>query len=482
MRKIIVVNDPKKWSLNIPNIEVVSSKEYLSNPKFAEEENLRVFNLSSDYSYQSKGYYVSLLAEARDHRVLPDVKALLDLRSLSLTKIISDNLDDLIQDSLKTLKSKEFVLNIFFGKANIKKYDKLSLELHKSFQVPYLKARFVRSKKKWYLQSVRTLSLNEISSQNFDFIKVVAEEYFNKKRYFSPREDKYQYSLAILVDEDEKDPPSDAKALDKFIDSADKFGIDAEIITADDFHRLPAFDALFIRQFTHVNNQSYRFARKAQSSKIAIVDYPEIILKCCNKVYLHELMVANSVRCPKTIIVSSDNRKNVIEQLGLPFVLKIPDSAFSVGVNKINSEQDFKIAIKEMFEETDLLLAQEYLYTDFDWRIGVLDDEAIYACKYYMARGHWQIYNWQSKDQKHCSGDFQVVPLELVPSYVLKTALKAANLISDKGLFGVDLKEIKGKAYVIEVNDNPSIDSGVEDALLGDRLYDLIMQAFLKRF
>ena len=29
--------------------------------------------------------------------------------------------------------------------------------------------------------------------------------------------------------------------------------------------------------------------------------------------------------------------------------------------------------------------AQEYLATDFDWRVGVLDRRPLFACKYFMA-------------------------------------------------------------------------------------------------
>ena len=47
----------------------------------------------------------------------------------------------------------------------------------------------------------------------------------------------------------------------------------------------------------------------------------------------------------------------------------------------------------------------------------------------------------------------------------MKTALRAANLLGD-GLYGVDLKQTDDGCYVIEVNDNPNIDAGNEDALL----------------
>lgn len=61
---------------------------------------------------------------------------------------------------------------------------------------------------------------------------------------------------------------------------------------------------------------------------------------------------------------------------------------------------------------------------------------------------------------------------------VLETATKAASLIG-KGLYGVDLKVVNGKAMVIEINDNPSIDHDVEDEVLGDELYYRILNYFI---
>lgn len=63
---------------------------------------------------------------------------------------------------------------------------------------------------------------------------------------------------------------------------------------------------------------------------------------------------------------------------------------------------------------------------------------------------------------------------------MLKAALKAAAVVGD-GLYGVDLKQVDNKVYVIEVNDNPSIEHGVEDAYLGDELYRLNMGEFAQR-
>ena len=50
-----------------------------------------------------------------------------------------------------------------------------------------------------------------------------------------------------------------------------------------------------------------------------------------------------------------------------------------------------------------------------------------------------------------------------MPPHVIKLGIDAANAIGN-GLYGVDIKNNNGDAYVIEVNDNPSLESG-EDAL-----------------
>ena len=69
---------------------------------------------------------------------------------------------------------------------------------------------------------------------------------------------------------------------------------------------------------------------------------------------------------------------------------------------------------------------------------------------------------------------------EVITRCVRDTALKAANLIGD-GLYGVDVKQVGNKAYVIEINDNPSLDHDIEDRFLGDLLYEKVMLEFLRR-
>ena len=104
----------------------------------------------------------------------------------------------------------------------------------------------------------------------------------------------------------------------------------------------------------------------------------------------------------------------------------------------------------------------------------------VFALQYFMAKGHWQIYNHQARSKAQKTGNHQTVPLNKVPSEVMEAAIKAAGLIG-KGLYGVDLKQTRnGEVFVIEVNYNPNIDSGIEDALVGDTLYQKILEHMVK--
>jgi glutathione synthase/RimK-type ligase-like ATP-grasp enzyme len=307
-----------------------------------------------------------------------------------------------------------------------------------------------------------------------------ASDYFSRHRPHPARKTPSPYSLAILADKSDATPPSDAKALQRFADAAERLDFEVDFIDKDDYGRIAEFDALLIRATTAVDNYTFRFARKAEAEGLVVIDDPESIVRCTNKVFLAELLDRHKITTPVTQILHRDNIKEVLAKLGLPIILKQPDSSFSLGVVKAETEEDYLAKVDQLLEDSDLLIAQEFIRTDFDWRIAILDRKPLYACKYFMARNHWQIYNNALAGQDDHTGEFETLPIELAPTRVVQTAVKAANLIGD-GLYGVDIKEIKGRSYVIEVNDNPSIDHGVEDKLLRNTLYDRIIESFQRR-
>jgi glutathione synthase/RimK-type ligase-like ATP-grasp enzyme len=480
MQTILVTDEPEFWSFLSEKTEIVDAVDYLSNIDYTNGYHYRVINLCNSHEYQSVGYYVSLLAEARGHKIIPSVIAIQDVMNSSLAKTLSDALEAEIDHELHGLKSEEFVLSVYFGKNVAAKYDVLAKKLHQLLPLPMFRVYFKHARH-WHIKQIKPVNIESVLPQHLEFMKEAACRYFEKKRFHNHRPKARYYDLAILHNPNESTPPSDKDALKKFMGAGHELGIDVSLIEKSDFKNLAEYDGLFIRETTSIDHHTYSFARKAYAEHMMVIDDPVSILKCCNKVYLAELTRRHNIPSPKTWILNQQNLDKMNKVLSYPCVLKKPDSAFSQGVIKVEDYSALTKAIKPFFNSSDLIIAQEFLPTDYDWRIGIFDNKPIFACKYYMAAGHWQIYNWK-EDEKHEDfvGDFDTVHVEDVPKEVIATALKATKLIGD-GLYGVDLKQVGQQCYVIEVNDNPNLDSGVEDQALGDEMYASIMKVFLQR-
>jgi glutathione synthase/RimK-type ligase-like ATP-grasp enzyme len=477
MEKLIVVTSRDDFNFELEDARVVTAREYLTG-KIGDAKNVRVYNLCRSYRYQAAGYYVSLLAEAWGHRAVPSITTIQDFKSQTVMKSLSDDLDLLIQRKLAHITSREFTLSIYFGKNLAKRYDELSRAFYNIFEAPLLRAQFVRNKK-WALQGICPISMKDIEPTHLPYVHEFARKYFSGRKVYISRKSRMPYSIAILTDPEDKSPPSDDAAIRKFMKAAPKRHMDAYLIERDSIARVGEYDGLFIRATTSVTDFTYRFARKASAEGLVVIDDPLSILRCTNKVYLAELLSRYRIPCPKTLVIHKDNIELIEKDIGFPCVLKQPDSSFSIGVAKVGNSGELHETLASHFEKSDFVVAQEYMPTDFDWRIGVLDRKPLYACKYHMARGHWQIYNWKAEGAAKY-GKWDTLLVEQTPPRIVETALKAANLIGD-GFYGVDLKERHGRVYVIEVNDNPSIESGVEDLAIHDHLYDTIMKVFFTR-
>ena len=479
MRNLIVVENPRNWPFGESDTPVVSAREYLSNPQYSELRRTKVFNLCRSYRYQSLGYYVSLLALARGHTPLPSIATIQDMRSSSIARVLADELDELIQRRLRRLRTDRFVLSVYFGRNVAKGYDDLSGQLFRLFQAPLLQAKFRRDDDEWWgLESVQPVPSSAVPDEHREFVVAAAKEFFERSRLPSQRRRKTRYDMAILVDEDEANAPSNAKALQRFMAAARRRQIGVETISRDDYDRVGEFDALFIRETTAVNHHTYRFARRASAEGLVVIDDPDSIIKCTNKVYLAELLTRKGVPIPKTIIVSRDNREAAVRETHYPCIVKQPDSSFSQGVFKVDDAEELETLLDKLMDSSELLILQEFVPTEYDWRVGVLDREPLFVCKYHMVKEHWQIAQATGTCTRY--GDVEAVGLFDVPKPILKSALSATRAIGD-GLYGVDAKMLDGRAVIMEVNDNPNLDAGCEDAILGNALYDRIVGVFERR-
>jgi len=471
MNVFFVVNQRRDWPFATPGATVITAREYIANTK---EVGARVFNFCRTTRYQGRGYYVSLVAEARGHRPWPDVKTIEDLHSDDPKHLLAGNGD--APWTITHATGRAITIESYFGRDPAGHNDAAARQLFELLHAPFIRATFECHHDQWTPTEARLLYPGHLDAEQLKFAAASAADYLaasvRRQRGEGPP------ALAILHNPDAPDPPSTPAALKMFCKTAKEMGMRVEIIGRDAIDRLTEFDALFIRDTTHVNHYTYQFARRAASEGLVVIDDPDSIVRATNKVFLYELLSRHQIPMPRSLIVHRDNVEQIVATLRFPCIVKLPDSAFSRGVAKVESRGQLDDVLEAFFEQSELVVAQEWVPTDFDWRVGVLDGRALFVCKYMMAPGHWQVI--KREPGKHVEGKTISLTIGETPEIVIKTAVHAASVIGD-GLYGVDLKQVGEHCYVIEVNDNPNIDAGNEDGVLKDALYREVLGVFLRR-
>jgi len=479
MATVIVIDREQAW-FEVQEAVVLSARRYLAEPDRDGEASVRVVNLCRTSRYQGRGYYVSLLAEARGQRPLPNVKTVEDLKSEARISALSSQLEPLVSETLHHDESDRFELNVYFGNDPAQRHSALAEKLFENVRAPLLRALFGRAEGRWRLDAVEAVGVADVPAQHRAFLLEATKAFAAESSTRQPaRAGKGRPRLAILRDPNEPHKPSNDEALERLVRAAPLVGLEAELIGPDALERLAEFDALFNRASPDVDGITYEFTRRAESLGMPVVDDPESILKCLNKVYMHELMSRHRIPQPRTLTVQRDNVEEVVPTLGLPCVLKLPDSGFGLDVIKIESEDDLRREAERFFKVSELIVAQEWLPTGFDWRVGVYDGRPLFVAKYFMAPGHWKIIQIDEAKQA-IEGKTVAMSIGEAPEQVINMAVRAANLIG-RGLYGVDLKQVEDRCYLIEVNCNPNLDAGNEDQVLGEALYREIVGVFARR-
>mgnify|MGYP003647675343 FL=1 len=458
--------------------KVMRVRDYLNAPGLFSGRRPNILNLARTYGYQSEGYYASLLAEARGHRVAPSVQTMVELSRKSLYAQALPELNAALARDLDGGLIDEHPLLVAFGLTRDARLTRFSKLLFDWFRVPVLEVTFSAAKPE--IERIRAVSPHGLKDAGRDFFLASLERHTRRK--WAPPKERAQarWSLAVLLDPDEQTPPSSQSSIKRLANVAAKMGVEVEPIGPGDLASLAEYDALFIRTTTAIDNYTYRFARRAEQEGMPVIDDTTSMIRCTNKVYLKELLDLGGVPSPRTEVLDEGARLDgLLDRLGSPVVLKAPDGSFSRQVHKVSTLADLTERARALFKDTALIIAQEYMPTTYDWRVGVLGGKALYACKYKMARGHWQIMR-HGADGKVTEGGSETLSVDAAPPLVIETALKAARLIGD-GLYGIDLKENENGVFVIEINDNPNLDTEVEGAVLKDELWRALIDWFSAR-
>ncbi len=301
MLNTLIVVDDETLSPN-SQLATISFEQYLSDYPKKDERKTRVINLCDTEAYLSRGYYCSLLAEARQHKVLPSVNTINDLRDASAVTAFDFGLTASIVDSESFGGDQKVTLPVYFGWTENEAWKKLARFVFDRYPSPILMVQLSRDSDGVQLEIKRAGFTQLEKEQQEIFLSRL--DNFTQKVWRQPAPRKHRWDMAILVDPNEANPPSDKEAISRFIKAASKVGINAETITTSKQSQIIQYDALFIRETTAIDHPTYRLARKAEQEDLVVIDDSTSILRCCNKVYLHDAFSYNNVPSLKTVVLA----------------------------------------------------------------------------------------------------------------------------------------------------------------------------------
>ena len=273
--------------------------------------------------------------------------------------------------------------------------------------------------------------------------------------------------IACFVERYNFSDPKESRALENFRRVAHEKGHTFDFMFREGISEIPKYDAVFIRATTDPLFTAYVVSKTAWELGLKVIDDPESIQICGNKIHLYDLFKKYDVPHIPTLFLNKDEIHHkrfleIFENLGKPVVIKAPYTSFSRYVEKVACESSFRDVAKRFCRKSDLLAVQTFMPTAFDWRVGVLNRQVLYVCKYMIPKGRWKHGCKRRGKPTFIWGRTFSLRRENAPLALKETALKACDVIG-KGLYGVDIKEIDDKYVVVEVNDNPSIYAGYED-------------------
>ena len=421
-KHLIVVEERDDFRWAETATDVVTVDDYLA--RRAVVPRRRIINLCREHSHLSAGYYVSLIAAARGEEALPDMRTIADLEHATFREKLRGELERLLAAGPKPpCAPAAFSLYVYFGQTDHPAFRELARRAFELLRAPLLRID-LEPGEVWRIASLRILPPKEVPKAHDALVLAAFErlapltacsrEMISRPTGFSAaptrlmpkRATRMRFDLAVLVNPEDKIPPSKSKALARLADVGRKLDIEVTLIRPQDYGHAH-FDALFIRETTAVSHHTHRFAREAEERGIPVLDDAASIVRCTNKVFLSELMRQGGVATPGTRLLTRRTIANIAREHVFPVVVKMPDGSFSRGVERAASRAELRRISEAMLARSHVVIVQDFLRTEFDWRIGVLSGEALFAARYFMCDRHWQILKHGS-DGVHFHSPFDI--------------------------------------------------------------------------
>ena len=185
---VILVDQPK----DLPNADtphkVITTSEYLARPRLFDMGRPKLVNLARSYAYQSKGYYASLLAEARGHRVVPTVETMLELREAKLYEHALPELEDELNRCARRADFQpegELKLLVCFGIARDERFESFGRLLFDWFRCPALEV--IVEPGEWLsIDRIRPRNINRLANGEAEFFRESLHQH-TKREWRDPK-------------------------------------------------------------------------------------------------------------------------------------------------------------------------------------------------------------------------------------------------------------------------------------------------------
>src|SRR5690606_22777674 len=208
--------------------KVITNRDYLAHPALFRGQRPKIINLSNSYAYQSRGYYASLLAGSRGHKVIPTVETMIDLSERKLYEHALPELEQAL-NKCRTALGGSFPRHvaIFFGIGPSKAWERFAKLLFDWFRAPSLAVTIPDGQ--WAtIKKIGFLPLARMAADDEPRFIASLEQYTQREWRDSKTRTPARYSFATLVDPQEQLPPSSIQSLQYWSKIAEKMGVEVE--------------------------------------------------------------------------------------------------------------------------------------------------------------------------------------------------------------------------------------------------------------
>ena len=165
----------------------------------------------------------------------------------------------------------------------------------------------------------------------------------------------------------------------------------------------------------------------------------------------------------KSVNVTKDDYREKIKKLNYPIIIKPANEGSSIGMTKVDSENELDSAIIEALKCDDEILVEEYLQGS-SATVGVLERKKengeieTFATPILGFKTKTQWYDYEAKYTKGLTefilpADFD----EELTKKIQDLAIKAHKTCSCKGVSRVDFLVYNNIPYILEINTNPGM-------------------------